>query len=325
MKRVKIAIIGGGPAGIATAIQLKRLGLEPVMFEKNRLGGLLWSAQLVENYPGFPSGITGAQLVKRMERQVRSYEIEIRFQEIIELRYIPENRQFLLNTDSCSYDANIVVAATGTRAKTGGFPHEVAASLQGFLYTEIYPLLEKKEKHIIIIGAGDIAFDYALHLTEDRNNQVTVIHRGQTIKALPLLEQRVIKNPRIRFMDQTVLTGVSAGDKAPLSIEYQTKSMDTDFLEADYLLSAVGREPQIGFFSPSIHDHETALLKGHRFYLAGDVKNGRFRQVGIAVGNGIETAMSIHNFIATNAQRPRDYNLSYKLASRPVFVADKGT
>jgi thioredoxin reductase (NADPH) len=290
----EVAIIGGGPAGISTAIQLKRFDIEPLLFEKHQLGGLLWNAHRVENYPGFPSGITGAELAKRLQDHLTSYHVEVIFEKVNHVDYNRDRQKFSLETGSGSYQADIVVAAAGTRAETRGFPESVPEELREFVVFEIYPLLEKKAAHIVIIGAGDIAFDYALHLCKSIDHSVTIIQRSKKIKALPLLARRIGEKPGIRVISPAILEKIQKGTSKNLALTIRKNQNQTIDIEADYLVGAVGRLPQQNYYTPSLWEMEKELIADGRLYLAGDVKNGRFRQVAIAAGNGIETAMEIY-------------------------------
>jgi thioredoxin reductase len=288
-----IAIIGGGPAGISTAIQLRRFDLEPVIFEKERLGGLLWNARKVENYPGFHEAISGADLVHAFQKHLDAYHVPVIKENVKQVSYNEDRKRFRLETTGAPYEARFVVIATGTTPKTGGFKEKIPTYLHPYLYFEIYPLLKEKAKKILVIGAGDIAFDYALHLPP--HNTVTIVHRGPDIKALPLLGRAIQDKDNISFIDNTVLERVEKGNSANIAVTLRNETGQTLVKEVDYLVAAVGREPQTQCIANAMKNGIIDDLAANgQLYFAGDVQNGRFRQVAIAAGNGIETAMKIH-------------------------------
>jgi thioredoxin reductase len=301
----QIAIIGGGPAGIAAAVQLKRYDLAPVLFEKNRLGGLLWNARQVDNYPGFPDGIPGAALAQRLANHLDAYNIPVIQQAVQRLDYDTQNRRFTLATGSGSHHADIAVIAPGTIPKTGSLPQLTPGLLKKYLYFEIQPLLQQENKRIIIIGAGDIAFDYALHLSEANGSRIAVVHRNEHIKALPLLHREVLKRPNIRFFSSSSPHEIAAGKTAALAVTFINDKGQTIAMEADYLVGAIGRVPPKSLYSPQVQELEKELIAQKRLYLAGDVKNGPFRQAAIAAGNGIQAAMDVF-FNLTKAHDPNN-------------------
>jgi len=126
----EVAIIGAGPAGIAAAVQLKRYGIEPLVFEKGRIGGLLWNANLVENYPGFPEGISGPELVGKLEAQLRKASIDVIYEEVVRLE-----EGFGLKTEGGSYTADIVVVASGTEPRR--FPGRISEEVEGRVFYEV--------------------------------------------------------------------------------------------------------------------------------------------------------------------------------------------
>jgi len=291
----EVAVVGGGPAGIATAIQLKRYDLEPLLFEKDRLGGLLWNAHRVENYPGFPKGIPGPGLIERFKSQLEFNQVSVVYEKVNTIDYDKSKQAFSLLTGSGAYSADIVVAATGTKPKTAGLLESVPEKLKEKLFFEISPIIngntKEKEKKIIIIGAGDIAFDYALNLAGF--NEVIIIHRSTEIKALPLLKRKIQGNKNIRFIGSSTLEKVEKGKSKALNAAFVKNGKDCMTMEVDYIVGAIGREPQRDFYTDNLWDMEEYLVSRGRLYFAGDVKNDHFRQVAIAVGSGIETAMKI--------------------------------
>jgi len=179
-----VVVIGAGPAGIATAIQLKRHNIEPVLIEQNDVGGLLKNANLVENYPGFPEGITGTTLATLFKRQLENAGVAVHTEKVLKLEFREE--AFLTKTERRVVQSPIAVIATGTIPKTTS--HIIPESIKGRVLYEIYPMLSVRNKKIAIIGAGDAAFDYALSLSAE--NEVIILNRGEETKCLPLLRER---------------------------------------------------------------------------------------------------------------------------------------
>lgn len=286
-----IVIIGAGPAGLAAAMQLSRQGQKALVLERSRVGGLLWNANLVENYPGFPEGISGPDLVRLMQQQADRLQVQVAIEEVVRATY--QKGEFRVVTNKRELTSNCLVAATGTvpRQLTEPIPGK---DLDGRLFYEVYPLLGRKDLRILIIGAGDAAFDYALNLAGE--NQVTILNKGREIKALPLLVKRAAAHPGIRYCpDQPVLSMhvTKGGD-----VEVQAGSdRQRQSYQADYLLAAVGREPDTGFADASIMERSGKLLEENRLFMIGDLVNGSYRQTAIAIGDGIRTAMIIGNLI----------------------------
>jgi thioredoxin reductase len=287
MKSEDVTIIGAGPAGIAAAIQLKRYGITPLLLEKEEIGGLLRNANLVENYPGFPSGITGSRLVKLFREQLQRVSILPAFEEVKKLYF--KKKIFLVETRKKTYPSRTVVIASGTKPR-GFADFVIPEEVKDKIFYEVYPILRARKKEIVIIGAGDAAFDYALNLSQ--NNEVTILNSGQHIRSLPLLLERAQAVSSISYHKNTRITRVSNNSQNGILLECKTLG-NTWKSRADYLIFAIGREPQLDFLSEKAKRNFKALVKKGVLYLIGDVKNRNYRQTAIAVGDGIMAAMKI--------------------------------
>lgn len=285
-----MGIIGGGPAGIAAAIQLKRFDVPALLFDAKLPGSLLKNAHWVENYLGFYPGIPGGKLLEKFHATLSDYQIEPVYGTVEKLDY--KDEVFILQAGSKTHHFEYVIVASGTKPKVG--EHEVL--------TEVFPLLLERKKIILIIGGGDAAFDNALNLA--KHNQVIICNRGNNFTALPALLTKALKHKNIRVYKNCKLQAISSSSnnkRYNVSFIHKTEAIS---LVVDYVLQAIGRSPQKDFYSENLKKYERHLIKRSKLFLAGDVKNDRYRQVAIAVGDGIMAAMKIsHKLQKSNARR----------------------
>jgi thioredoxin reductase len=287
MDDARVVVIGAGPAGLAAAMQLQRQGQQPVVLEAEQPGGLLLNANLVENYPGFPGGISGPELVRLFVDQARKLHVEITAARVIDLS-LKEDR-FIIQTDQGSLSAVFVVLATGTEPKLLTEVH-IDPSAQRDLYYHVVPLLERREQRILIIGAGDAALDYALNLS--RHNRVVIFNRGTRVKGLGLLWERIQRVPDIKYRDRHQVREVQRGSGGKLQVLADHGGGQVT-LEVDAVLAAVGRQPALGYLDPALRDRLPVYRQEGRLYLIGDLRNQLYRQTAIAVGDGVKAAMEI--------------------------------
>jgi thioredoxin reductase len=282
-----VVIIGAGPAGLAAAMQLRRQGHQPLVFERGAVGGLLHNANWIENYPGFVEGITGPALVSLFEDQAKRLGVEIQQEEVNLAQW--EGDCFRIVTERRELKSGILVAGCGTKPRLLA-EELIEGDVGQRIFYEVYPLIEEKGKEIIIVGAGDAAFDYALNLS--RYNRVTILNRGSSIKALGLLVERTQASPMIRYQADTTIKHIASTPSGSLGVSTIGPAPE-QILECDYLLAAIGREPEYSFAGQSIMKDIPNLLKEQSLFLIGDLQNGSFRQTSIAVADGIRAAMII--------------------------------
>ena len=301
-QEVKVAIIGAGPAGIAAAIYLQRVGLEPVLIEKGEPGGLLRNANLVENYPGFPKGVSGSNLARLFMRQLDGLGINVTKARVDKVRR--KGAGFVLETDIGDIAADTVIVATGTRPKKLGIPGESSLDGRRVFYEVVdMPPEKRKGAEVVVIGGGDAAFDYALNLT-DTGHKVTIVSRSRP-KCLGLLEERAARE------GITVMTGLTprsvkeSADKAVLSCRGGDGASD---ISTDFVLIAGGREPELGVLDGPLSTGLRLADGGPGtnipgLYLVGDVIRGSHRQTGIAVGDGMLAAMLADELVGERGVR----------------------
>jgi len=287
MHNYDVAIIGAGPAGIATAIQLKRYGLNPLVFEKGEIGGLLKNANLVENYIGFPEGISGKELVKLFQKQFENNQINIIYEDVQKVEY--KDFLFEITTNKGIMTFKKLVIATGTKPKKISLEKD-----SNKIFYEISQIFNTRNKKIAIIGGGDAAFDYGLSLSV--HNSVVILNRSTRIKCLKALFNKCKDKENLKYISKIKLKEIQEhNDGLSLICDYDNITRE---LYADYLLIAVGREPMLDFLSDNIKSRLDEFQKEKLIYLIGDVKNKDYRQTAISTGDGIRAAMEIFDKIS---------------------------
>jgi len=290
MSDAQVAIIGAGPAGLMTALQLKRYAVPALLLEGERPGGLLHNANLVENYPGFPGGIPGADLVDLFVQQAALAGVEAIPETALRLEH--GDQGFLVQTGQGQYRVPVVVLATGTRPVT--FPEAfLPSAVRERVFYEVHPLRGLAGMRVAIIGAGDAAFDYALNLA--RCNQVVILNRGMQVKCLPLLWNRAQATPAITYQPATRVVKLGEMSDERLRLECETPQGGKP-LEVDYLIGALGRLPRVELLS-GLPDAQDLQSRG-ALHRVGDVQRGMYRQTAIAVGDGLLAAMKIYHYVS---------------------------
>lgn len=293
-----VAVIGAGPAGIAAAIQLKKNNIDFLLFEKDQAGGLLKNAHRVENYPGFPNGIPGPQLVTLLREHLDASGVIPLYETVSALEYLGEEKLFLITTPTSAHYSKVVVVASGTSPRRINTLDALPLPLRENIFYDILPIIKERGKRILIVGADDEAFDYALNLGS-YNNEVIIAVPGAAAKAVPRLIDKVAANPRIVCSKNVEITGITAGNTKKLRITFSARGERTAG-EVDYLLVVAGRESQRVFYNPLLITQAKELKNAGRLYEIGDMVNGIYRQTAIACGDGIRAALQI----AAHLRRP---------------------
>ncbi|MCI0519130.1 MAG: NAD(P)/FAD-dependent oxidoreductase [Chloroflexi bacterium] len=286
-----VLILGAGPAGLAAAVQLRRYGLTPRLLEGGLPGGLLHNANLVENYPGFPRGVSGPKLVKLILAQARRASVVITPAQVTRLDY--QAGVFTAQSSAGDFQARLAVVASGTRPRRFN-DFAIPTEAEGRVAYEVYPLLHLEGQRVVIVGAGDAAFDYALNLA--RKNHVTILNRGGQLNCLPLLWERASAHPQIEYRPSCRVAALQARPAGGLQLQVSAPGGE-ETLAADYLLGAIGREPRLEFLSEELRVQAAELERIGALYFIGDVKNGLYRQTAIAAGDALLAAMNIYRYL----------------------------
>jgi len=291
MKVEDVIIIGAGPAGISCAIQLKRYGIEPLIFEKNEIGGMLRYANLVENYPGFPNGIRGIDLAGLFKKQIEKNTINICNENVLSVKY--SEQLFFIETAGEVFNSKVLVIASGTKPnqKTGVV---IPAGLEKNVLYDIAPVMGCSGEKIVIAGAGDLAIDYSMTL--GTKNDVTVINRSDKIKCIPALLKRIESLINFRYIEKTIIKNIIPQSPDGIIVECESNGKPLK-LSADYLIFSIGRLPQLDFIGEEFKEISDELEFNGKLFRIGDVNNLYFRQTAIASGDGIKTAMQINDIL----------------------------
>ncbi len=297
-----LIIIGGGPAGLTAAIYAGRNRLKTVMIEKLVLGGQASNAYFIENYPGFPAGISGQELEMKMTEQAARLGLQVLWGSVSGLE--AGRKEFTALVDGRRIRGKAVIVATGSEAKKLAVPGEAEFRGRGVSYCATCDGAFYKNKNLIVVGGGNSAIEEAIYLTRFAA-KVTIVHRRDQLRADRVLAERAKTNPKIYFFWHTVLEEIK-GDK--FVQEAVLKDLSTGkklIVPVDGIFVYIGSAPGTGFLKDLVKLDEQGYIatdermrtSAEGIFAAGDVRQKSLRQIVTAVGDGAVAAETAREFI----------------------------
>ena len=301
-RHVKMLIIGSGPAGLAGALYAARANLAPVVLTGMDLGGQVSKTHAVENYPGFPEGISGEGLVKAFNDQALRFGTEIIYDIATDVDF--SERPYKVTTYGEQFTADTVIISTGATAVALGIPGEDDMVGRGVSYCATCDGHFFKDMDVVVVGGGDSALEEALYLTHHASS-VTIVHRRDELRAGSILKQRAEENPKISFVWNTVLTDVPTGEKVELVKTKNVKTGEEGEIKAEGLFIFIGHTPNTELFAGKLAVDDRDYLKVDHLmqtevegvYAAGEVADPHFRQVITSAGMGAAAAIQAIRYL----------------------------
>ena len=303
---VRVLIIGSGPAGLSAALYAARADLGPVVLTGMELGGQVSLTFAVENYPGFPDGIGGMELVELFQKQAERFGARLEYDLAAEVDF--SHRPYKVITQNGKvYMAESIIISTGASAVHLNVPGESEFTGRGVSYCATCDGWFFKDKDVMVVGGGDSAVEESLFLTRYAEN-VTIVHRRDELRAGAILSERAKSNPKIKFAWNTVVEEIS-GNGAVQTIKL--KDTETGALreeEIDGVFIFIGHRPNTGLFKGQLEMDENGYLvvdermqtKIPGVYAAGEVADPHFRQVITSAGMGAAAAIQANHFLDEN-------------------------
>lgn len=298
-----VIIIGGGGAGLTAALYTSRAKLSTLLLEKLAPGGQIALTDIVENYPGFPEGITGQEISTRMEEQAKKYGTQIEYQEVLGIEKKGEG--FLVKTASNeNVESKSVILATGASYRNLKVPGEKELTGRGVSYCATCDGAFFKDKNIIVVGGGDSAMQEGIFLTRFASN-VTVVHRRDKLRASPILQERAKANPKMKFIWDTAVTHIEGEKKVEGTKLQNLKTSAVSDFKTQGVFVFIGHDPNTGFLKGFLELDEKGYVKtGAKLqtsvpgiFAAGEIRAGAVQQLVSCCGEGCEAALSAQAFL----------------------------
>jgi thioredoxin reductase (NADPH) len=301
-KHVKVLILGSGPAGFSAALYAARAELEPVVLTGTELGGQAALTYTIENYPGFPDGVGGSQLGELFQKQAERFGAKVEFDTAS--RVDLSQRPFRVTSDNGEYLADALVVATGARPNHLDIPGESELTGKGVSYCATCDGWFFKDKHVVVIGGGDSSLEEGIFLTRYATS-VTIIHRRDSLRAGQILQNRASENPKIKYIWNTVVTGIIGSEKVEAVKLKNVQTGEQSTLPIEGVFIFIGHTPNTRMFKGQLDLDELGYINTNQHmetnvpgvFVAGEVADSHFRQVVTSAGMGAAAAIQATHFL----------------------------
>ena len=298
-----LIIIGGGPAGLTAGIYATRGRLSTLLLDKLAPGGLVATTEWVENYPGFPEGITGADLMKKMEEQAQKFGLEIiSIKEVLSVDF--KHKIKTIKVEEGEYKTKAVIVATGTEPKKLNIPGEDKFRGRGVSYCATCDGPLFKDKYIVVIGAGSSGIQEGLYLLRFVKS-ATVVEFLPHMTAEKILQERALKEPKMKFYLNHIVTSINGENKVESATIKSRQTGEEKKIEAQGVFFYVGLNPMTGFLKGQIELDKWGYISAGEdtktsvpgVYAAGDVRQKILRQITTAIGDGATAAFMAERYV----------------------------
>lgn len=303
MQKEKVIVIGSGPAGLTAALYTARARLEPLVISGNLLGGQISITNEVENYPGFPDGTTGPELVELMQKQAERFDARFVMDEVTEVDF-RQGLPFRIKTHGDEYEAETVIICVGASPKRLGVPGEEEMIGRGVSFCATCDGFFFREKDVVVVGGGDSALEEGLFLTRFAD-RVRIIHRRDELRAGEALKRRAFANEKIGFIWDTVVEEIQGDGQVQKVRVRNVKSDATSELETDGVFIFIGHYPNSDLFKGQLEmdaigyliTDEKMMTSTPGVFAAGEIQDPVFRQIATSVGQGCAAAMMAERWL----------------------------
>mgnify|MGYP001077191635 CR=1 FL=1 len=308
MRRVRVLIIGSGPAGLSAALYTARAQFSTVVITGPQFGGQIATTHEVDNFPGFPEGITGPELVERMKQQAERFGAEFVYDVVTDVD-LSTGSPFTVTTTSETFVADVIIATNGADPRKLGVPGEREYVGRGVSYCATCDGFFFRGKKVVVVGGGDSALQEALFLTKFAD--VTVIHRRDTFRASTALQTRARANPKISYIMDSVVEAINANEHGVVkSVTLRNvKTGEVTEYPTDGVFIFIGYDPNGGLFKGQIAtDADGYVLVDQLMrtnvdgvFAAGEIRDRIWRQAATAAGEGVAAALSATHWLEERA------------------------
>ena len=306
-KHVKVLVLGSGPTGYSAALYAARAELQPVVLTGMQLGGQAALTYTIENYPGFPDGVGGAQLGELFQKQAEHFGAVTEFSSANSVDL--SKRPFKVETDGGAYLADSLIVGTGASPNHLNIPGEVELTGRGVSYCATCDGWFFKDKKVVVVGGGDSALEEGLFITRYASS-VTIIHRREEFRASPILQHRSKEHPKVNFILNTVVTDVIGTNKLEALKLKNLKTGEETTYETDGLFIFIGHTPNTEMFKGQLEMSELGYIQVNDkmetnvpgVFAAGEAADPHFRQVVTSAGMGAAAAIQATRFLEAESE-----------------------